>query len=67
MNPLSRENPTSKASLIFVLVLVASVLLVLNGNMAGAEWVDLMKWAAPAFSLAEAGRKFAKSVPEATP
>jgi hypothetical protein len=63
MNPLSRDNPTSKASLIFVLVLVSAVALVLHGSMTGAEWVDLMKWAAPAFSLAEAGRKFAKPAP----
>jgi len=68
MNLLSRENPTSKAGLIFVLVLVAAVALVLHGSMTGAEWVDLMKWAAPAFSVAEASRKFAKGAPApATP
>ena len=62
MNPLSRKNDTSKATLLFLLVLVASVGLVAAGKLTGAEWCGLLQWCLPAFVGSEAARTFAPKV-----
>ena len=67
MNFLSRDSSTSKATLMFLFVLVASVVLVFTDKLTGAEWCGLLQWCLPAFIGGEAARKFATltSTPEA--
>jgi len=70
MNFLSRDSSTSKATLMFLFVLVASVVLVFTDKLTGAEWCGLLQWCLPAFIGGEAARKFATPAstdPSSTP
>ena len=58
---LSRNSPISKATVGFLLVLIASVALVYTGNLTGEEWCGLLQWCFPAFIGGEAARKFSSA------